>query len=165
MQGAQGECICGWGAVAAQLRLGNVTCGCASVLLYNQPTCLVLTPPGACPSPVQMPADNTPGSHTHLASLMPLAAHCGISPQLCAQHGRGCSRCCRPSGPPICPARGAAGTTHRRGQGPAGSERATEGLGRTAAAYMAVADLPRLEAANLAASKVGAADLGPDSYK
>lgn len=44
-------------------------------------------------------------------------------------------------------------------------ERAAEGLARAAAACKAVADLPRLEAAILAARKVGATDLDPESYK
>lgn len=44
-------------------------------------------------------------------------------------------------------------------------ERAAEGLARAAASCKAVSDLPRLEAAILAARKVGAHELDPGAYR
>jgi hypothetical protein len=44
-------------------------------------------------------------------------------------------------------------------------ERAAEGLARAAASCRAVTDLPRLEAAVLAARKVGAHELDPEAYR
>lgn len=44
-------------------------------------------------------------------------------------------------------------------------EKAAEGLARAAATCRAVGDLPRLEAAVLAARKVGAQELDPEAYK
>lgn len=44
-------------------------------------------------------------------------------------------------------------------------EKAAEGLARAAAGCKAVADLPRLEAAILAARRWGAQELDPESYK
>ena len=44
-------------------------------------------------------------------------------------------------------------------------EKAAEGLTRTASSAKTLADLPKLEAAILAARKVGAEELHPEAYK
>lgn len=44
-------------------------------------------------------------------------------------------------------------------------EKAAEGLTRTTSGAKTLADLPKLEAAILAARKIGAEELHPDAYK